>query len=77
MDERASYEPTPEQIAAACAAIQSGWSESERESRLRGNVALMKYDAPNVEHDARLELDGKLADRRKALRQALRTRLAT
>ena len=29
------FDPTPQEIAAACAAIQSEWSEQERLSRLR------------------------------------------
>ncbi|MCX7396550.1 MAG: hypothetical protein NT138_02595 [Planctomycetales bacterium] len=33
----ATRDPTPEQIAAACLEIQSGWSDRERLSRLRSD----------------------------------------
>jgi hypothetical protein len=32
-EQRPLYEPTPEQIRAACAEIQKGWTEAERRRR--------------------------------------------
>lgn len=41
-----SYEPTPEQIAAACAKIQKGWTPREKARRLGANIC--PWDVPLV-----------------------------
>jgi len=68
----ASYEPTFEEIEAACLAIQSRWSESERRSRLVGSLCLTKHQADDVEAVARFELDQRLARQREAMRKVKR-----
>jgi hypothetical protein len=66
----ANYEPTPEEIKAACLEIQATWTPQERDSRLRGNACATKFDAPGVEHDARGAIAAKLAKHRETMRQA-------
>ena len=47
-------DPTQEEIARECLLIQSGWSESERWSRLRSDwrAAFRRVDGQRIEFDA-------------------------
>jgi hypothetical protein len=69
-DKEPKFNPTFEEIEAACLEIQSRWSESERRSRLVGSVCLTKHKAEGVEASAREALDEKLAKKREKMRQA-------
>jgi hypothetical protein len=64
---RKTKDPTPEQIAAACLLIQSGWTAREKMSRLRvdlrptyqrcdGETEEMTADVYNGHHNERAEL---------------------
>jgi len=66
-DKEPKFSPTPEEIEAACLAIQATWTPQERDSRLRGNACATKFDAPNVEQDARGAIAAKLAKHRERL----------
>ena len=44
------YDPTPEEIAAACAEIRAGWSEGEKQRRSAWAVC-EPWEAPEVEVD--------------------------
>jgi hypothetical protein len=54
-DEKAAYIPTQDDIAAACAEIQAGWTEQQRESRITGAVCermeVMRADLGCVRRD--------------------------
>ncbi|WP_430451690.1 hypothetical protein [Rhodopirellula europaea] len=57
--------PSPEEIAAACAEIQSTWTASERINRRRSRPKLpVETDAAEVRRCARIALEAKLAKQR-------------
>lgn len=61
------YIPTQEQIALACAQIQSTWTDEERDARRRGSVCVTKHESVGVADSARVWLDEKLTKRREAI----------
>ena len=65
-----TYDPTPAEIEAACAEIQSTWTPADRRSRATGTVCLTKFKTAGVKQNARVELDHSLAMKRQKLRQA-------
>lgn len=59
-------DPTPQEIAAACAEIQATWTPTVRESRRRGDHTSV-YEAPGVEAKARLTMELRLGRVRDSL----------
>lgn len=47
-DDREPDDPSPEEIAAACELIQSGWCDSEREARAAGETRRSSPSTPKV-----------------------------
>jgi hypothetical protein len=59
-----NFIPSPQQIEAACAEIQAGWSESERRRRKEGSVCLTKFKTAGVKQAARVHMEHRLAKQR-------------
>jgi hypothetical protein len=62
-----SYEPSPEEIATACARIRAGWSDHERQARLAKLPPLHDCDFATIEARAMAERQRLLAIGRDAV----------
>jgi len=51
------YIPSPDEIRAACAAIQTGWTEAERARRARGQAGRQRTVPVSMKRFARMSLD--------------------
>lgn len=51
----ASYDPSPEEIAAACLEIQAGWSPAEKLRRMRSDMRPHVSGADGRQHDVSAE----------------------
>lgn len=56
-DRENMYLPSPEEIRAACAEIQAGWTESERMRRSRGQAGRPRQSSVTPRRYARLLID--------------------
>ncbi|MEO9591632.1 hypothetical protein [Rhodopirellula bahusiensis] len=59
-DETAIYNPSPEEIAAACAWIQSTWSDDDHIKRRRGRPKVFECDPEQIRRDAQAKLETRL-----------------
>ena len=58
--ETAPYLPSPEEIAAACAEIQSTWTDEDRIKRRRGRPKVFACDPDQIRRDAQASLESRL-----------------
>ena len=61
------YQPTPDEIAAACAEIRRGWSDNERQARLAKLPPLQDCDFVGVQAAAEVKAEDRLIAMREAL----------
>ena len=54
------YTPSPEEIAAACAEIQSTWTDEDRIKRRRGRPKVFECDPEQIRRDALAKLETRL-----------------
>lgn len=59
-DENVVYLPSPEAIAAACAEIQSTWTDEDRIKRRRGRPKVFECNPEQIRRDALAKLETRL-----------------